>query len=104
MANPNAVPPECELVEPLTLTDLCQICGLSADWIIELVEEGILEPMGDERSVWRFETTSITIVRKVQRLQVDLRINIPGIAVVLALVDENTRLKRALLVQEADAE
>ena len=104
MTNPNEVLPDCALLDPLTLTDLCQICGLSADWVIELVEEGILEPTGDGRSVWRFETTSITIVRKVQRLQADLRINTPGVAVVLALVDENTRLKRALLLLENGAE
>ena len=40
------------------------------------------------------------IRRKVQRLQSDLDVNIPGIAVVLSLVDENARLKRR--VQELE--
>lgn len=94
--------PASELVDPLSLMDLCRICGLSADWVIELVEEGILEPTGDSRPVWRFESTSITIVGKVQRLQTDLRLNIPGVAVVLSLVDENARLKRQVLLLEND--
>jgi len=70
--------------------------------VIELVDEGILEPVGGSRPVWRFESTSITIVRKVQRLQTDLRLNIPGVATVLLLSDENTRLKRQLVLLEND--
>jgi chaperone modulatory protein CbpM len=92
--------PVGEIVEPLSLTDLCRICGLSADWVIELVEEGILDPAGDSTPVWRFESASITIVARVQRLQSDLRLNIPGVAVVLSLVDENARLKRKVLLLE----
>lgn len=98
----NALVPLSEVVDPLSLMDLCKICGLSADWVVELVEEGILEPTGESRPVWRFESASITIVRKVQRLQQDLRLNIPGVVVVLSLVDENARLKRQVLLLEHD--
>ncbi|MBY4893638.1 chaperone modulator CbpM [Rhodobacteraceae bacterium N5(2021)] len=83
-----------ELIEAISLIELCRICGSRADWIIQLVDEGILEPEGTRRTGWRFDSASITIVRKVQRLQSDLDVNIPGIAVVLSLVDENARLKR----------
>ncbi|MFZ1726478.1 MAG: chaperone modulator CbpM [Albidovulum sp.] len=92
-----------EIVGPLTLLDLCRICGSSADWVLELVDEGILEPVGEARPLWRFESTSITIVRRVQRLQTDLRLNIAGVALVLSLVDENTGLKRRLQLLENDS-
>lgn len=85
-----------EIVAPLTLTDLCRISGCSAEWILELVEEGILDPEDQTRRNVRFDSTSITIIRKVQRLQTDLQVNLPGVAVVLSLVDENARLKRQL--------
>jgi len=79
---------------------------LSADWVIELVDEGILEPaqtyQGQDRQIWRFESASIAVIRKVQRLQTDLRLNIPGVAVVLSLVDENAALKRQLQLLEGD--
>lgn len=102
MANSHELVPVSEIVDALTLIDLCRISGSSADWVIELVEEGILDPVGQDRPIWRFESTSITVVRKVQRLQADLRLNIPGVAVVLSLVDENAALKRQLQLLEND--
>jgi chaperone modulatory protein CbpM len=109
MTDSNELAPVSEIVEALTLMDLCRICGLSADWVIELVDEGILEPAqdyqgqdynGQDRQIWRFESASITVIHKVQRLQADLRLNIPGVAVVLSLADENAALKRQLQLLE----
>ncbi|WP_299565332.1 chaperone modulator CbpM [uncultured Sulfitobacter sp.] len=102
MAKSTALVPAGEIVKPLSLSDLCRVCGSSADWLIELVEEGILEPVGESRTVWRFESTSITVVRKVQRLQADLRLNVPGVALVLSLVQENAALKRRVRLLEND--
>ena len=93
--------PSCEIVTSLSLNELCRICGSPAEWIVELVEEGILDPEGAARREWRFASTSITVIRRVQRLQGDLSLNIPGVAVVMTLADENARLKRRLAQLEA---
>jgi chaperone modulatory protein CbpM len=100
MAATKSLVPMSEVVTTLSLNDLCHISGSSADWVIELIEEGILEPTGPSRTAWRFESSSITIIRKVQRLQADLRINIPGVALVLSLAEENAALKRRLMQVE----
>nr|WP_309503864.1 chaperone modulator CbpM [uncultured Roseovarius sp.] len=100
MTHSDELVPMSEVLGPLSLVDLCRICGLPANWVIELVDEGILEPIGESKPVLRFESTSITVVRKVQRLQTDLGLNIPGVAMVLALADENARLKRRLQLLE----
>ncbi len=102
MTDKKALVPVSEVVTSLSLTELCRISGSSADWLIELIEEGILDPQGPTRTVWRFESSSLTIIGKVQRLQADLRINIPGIALVLSLADENAGLKRRLRQLEND--
>jgi chaperone modulatory protein CbpM len=94
--------PTCEIVTALTLIDLCRICGSPADWVIELVDEGILEPVGTGRTTWRFESSSITVIARVRRLQSDLRLNIAGAALVLSLADENARLQRRLMLLEND--
>lgn len=94
--------PTAEVVSVLTLTELCRVGNAPADWVIELVEEGILEPIGPNRSAWRFESTSVTILHRVRRLQTDLRLNLAGVAVVLNLADENAQLKRRLAQIESE--
>jgi chaperone modulatory protein CbpM len=92
-----------EVVARVSLMELCRISGCNADWVVELVEEGILEPTGPDRSMWQFHSASLSIVHRVRRLQVDLRINLAGVAVILTLVEENARLKQRLTHLEPDA-
>lgn len=101
MAERKDLIPSCEVVASLSLTDLCRICGSPAEWVIELVEEGILEPEGPGRGDWRFAGSSIAVIQRVRRLQDDLRLNISGVAVVMTLADENARLRRRLAQLEA---
>lgn len=96
MANPPSIPVSGEVIEVITLLDLCRSCGVHADWIIELVDQGILEPEGPEQTAWRFSGISITRVQKAWRLQRDLGVNLPGIALALDLIDERERLLQRL--------
>lgn len=80
----------------LTLTELCRACDTSAEWIISLVEEGILDPLGDKPSHWRFVTSNLRRALRAQRMQQDLGVNLPGIAVALDLLDEIERLESKL--------
>jgi chaperone modulatory protein CbpM len=82
----------------LSLNDLCHACSSSTEWVIELVEEGALEPVGHEPSQWRFTGTSLQRAHTAMRLQRDLGLNLAGIALALDLLDEietmRTRLRR----------
>ena len=80
----------------LSLIDISQACSLSMDKIIELVEEGVLEPKGDEPSNWRFRGTSLGKARAAMRLQEDLGVNLAGVALVLDLLDELEALRSRL--------
>lgn len=80
----------------ITLGELCRACQTSADRIQLLVEEGIIEPRGSEPAKWRFTNISIRRIRKVQRLQSDLGVNLAGAALALELSDEIERLRRRL--------
>ena len=86
----------------LTLAQLSRACRVHAEWITELVEEGILEPSGQEAYHWQFSGTSLQRARIVKRLQQDLGVNIAGAAVVLELMTENQRLRTRLNLYEAD--
>jgi len=80
----------------LSLGDLSRACRVHADWIIELVDEGILEPTGEDTAHWHFSGTSLMRARTVLRLQHDLDVNLSGAALVLDLLDEVESLRARL--------
>lgn len=82
--------------EPLTLGQLCHACGTHADWVISLVEEGIIEPDGREIRLWRFSDVSLVRVRSALKLQRDLGVNLAGIGLVLDLMEELKKLRTQL--------
>jgi len=77
----------------LSLGDLCHACSRHAEWVVELVDEGILQPAGGEPSRWRFPGTSLQRARTAMRLQQDLQINLAGVALALDLMDEIESLR-----------
>lgn len=86
-----------EIVEVVTLSELCRSCNVQTAWVVELVEEGILEPEGRVQEEWRFSALSITRTRIARSLQHDLGVNGPGIALALDLLEEREGLRQHLL-------
>ena len=77
----------------LTLAELCRTCQLPAERVDELVEWGIIEPLGREPAAWHFRWTSVRRVRCALRLERDLGVNLAGAALALDLLDELNRLR-----------
>jgi len=80
----------------LTLRQLCDACAVRAEYIIELVDEGFIEPSGVEKSHWCFNGVSIRRVQKAKRLQHDLGVNLAGVALAIDLMDEIDFLRARL--------
>ncbi len=80
----------------LTLSQLCDACMVHAEYIIELVDEGFIEPSGMEKSHWCFNGITIKRVRKAKRLQQDLGINLAGVALAIELMEEIEQLRARL--------
>ncbi len=80
----------------LTLRQLCDACAVRAEYIIELVGEGFIEPVGMERSHWCFSGVSIRRVQRAKRLQHDLGINLAGVVLAIDLIDEIESLRTRL--------
>lgn len=89
--------------EVCTLEELCHACKADANWIAELVEHGVIEPIGDAGMPWRFEGLTIVRVAKAQRLERDLGLNTAGIAMVLDLIEEIEGLRARLEAFEGPA-
>jgi len=80
----------------LSLNELSWACSSSTEWIIELVDEGVLEPIGHEQAHWRFSGTSLPKARTATRLQTDLKINLAGVALALDLMEEIETMRERL--------
>ena len=76
--------------------EICRACASSEDWVIELVEEGILDAGGNSVESWRFSGVNLSRAIRVRRLQQDLELNLQGVALVLEMMEEIERLQQRL--------
>ena len=85
----------------LTLSEVCRACAVQAEFIVDLVEEGVLLPVGREPHRWRFTGVHLRRATVAVRLQRDLGVNIAGAALALQLLDEVERLKAQIRVMSS---
>lgn len=88
--------------EILSLDDLCHACSRKMEWVVELVDEGIIEPIAGRRGDWLFPAASLPRAHVAMRLQRDLEVNIAGAALVLDLLDEVDMLRTRLRAKYSD--
>ena len=58
----------------LTLTEVCEVCGLEESVVIEMVQEGVAEPLESSSDNWQFSGIAVARLRTAQRLQRDLHV------------------------------
>jgi chaperone modulatory protein CbpM len=78
----------------LTLVQMSHACAVHTELIVSLVEEGVLEPRGRTPREWRFTGAEVHRAGVAIRLQRDLGINLPGVALVLDLLEELGALRQ----------
>lgn len=84
-----------------TLGELSRACGMPAEWVLMLVEEGVIEPLNiNDQSHWHFPGHCLRRVRIAQRLQSDLGVNLAGTALALELLEEVESLRQRLAALE----
>ena len=86
----------------LTLADVCRACAVHAEYIIELVEEGVLAPAGREPASWRFTGIHMHRATVSLRLQRDLGVNLAGVALAFQLLDEVEVLRAQIRAMEKE--
>src|SRR5215510_4901646 len=80
--------------EQLTLESLAACAGVHPALITYFVEYGLLEPNTRTGTQWLFNTACIARLHRIERLRRDLGANLPGIAVILDLLDRLSTLQR----------
>jgi len=80
-----------------TIEEICVACQVEQGWVAGLVSHGVIEPVeGGRPGVARYAAASVMRVAKAKRLERDLSLNTPGVALVLDLLDEIERLRSKL--------
>ncbi len=77
----------------ISLEELMQACSCDIEWVIELVNEGILEPIDKDSQQWCFSGVSLLRAHTTMRLQKDLGVNLAGAALALDLMLEIETLR-----------
>lgn len=80
----------------LTLADLCRACAADTALVIELVDEGVLSPVGNAPEQWRFTGLHMHRARTALTLQRDLGVNLQGAALAIELLEELDRVRAQL--------
>jgi len=93
--------PRVDIIETLSLSELTRFCDTTADWVVRLVDYGVVAPVRTTGPEWEFTPPHIARARKAARLMRDLGLNVAGVALVLDLIDQRDALARKLALIEA---
>lgn len=78
----------------VSVADLSRMFRVEERHIVEWVEEGVLTVIEVDTAEWRFSASELRRARIALRLERDLGINLPGVALALELLEELEPLRR----------
>src|SRR5690554_7356408 len=79
-----------------TLREICERGDCHAEFVIKLVNYGVITPLQELPEVrqWQFDVAALQRLQKALRLQRDLKLNLPGLAMSLELLDQVQDMRR----------
>ena len=81
------------LIVQLDMRTFCQEADLPADCVIEIVEHGIVEPLGRTPEDWLFDAQAPVLAKRAARLHAELELEWEGVALALELLEEVRHLR-----------
>lgn len=93
-----------ELIETrhtVSLHELCVRSHTDVGFVEEMISYGVIEPHGTAQQEWRFSVDDLLRLQRARRLQRDLDLNAPGLALALDLLEEVNDLRREIAALEA---
>jgi len=79
--------------EYFSFEELCYATEMSSQTVIDIIDHGIVEPVGSDPDSWRFSMQMVSISKKAYRLHRDLEIDWSGIALAISLLEELDQLR-----------
>lgn len=82
---------------PVTIDELARCCERQRDWVVTLVQEGVLSiARGERPDDWAFGSLAVSRARQIARLQRDFDVNLDAAALMTDLMEEVRQLRRRL--------
>jgi len=78
--------------------DVCERCHLSEDALVEMLEHGLFTPHVTHLENIQFDQKTLGKIQAACRLQRDLELNLPGVVLVLELLDELAYIRDELSI------
>lgn len=77
----------------ISFAELCVQPDVGQETVFKIVEQGIVEPIGNRPDEWLFTPKMLLLMKKAVRLHRDLQLGWDGIALALELLDELEQLR-----------
>lgn len=91
---------------PLAASELAHACGAQIEWVVQLVEIGIIESRTPAAGPddWHFHGSDLQCALEARRLERDFGVGLEAAALILDLEHEVRRLKSVLRAQGLERE
>lgn len=77
----------------IAATEICQLCGIGLDAMMELAALGLVAPREGAPGQWQVPATALPRLRVVGRLMHDLGVNVSGAALAVELLEAQRELE-----------
>jgi chaperone modulatory protein CbpM len=84
----------------IAVGDICQLCWLDVEAVLELAELGVVTPRQAPPGEWQLPATALPRLRVAGRLMRDLGVNVSGAALIVELLEAQRQLERRLRALE----
>ena len=82
----------------ISIVDVCETCNISEDTLLEMMEYGLFHHQNMHLKMIHVDHKSFDRIRSACRLQHDLDINLPGVVLILELLDELDQARQELSI------
>jgi chaperone modulatory protein CbpM len=80
----------------ITVTEICHLCRLEPDAVMELAALGVVAPRESIPGQWQIPATALPRLRVVGRLMHDLGVNASGAALAVELLEAQRELRNRI--------
>lgn len=82
--------------KPLTMIQVCDRCRVNPQEIMDMIEEGMIQPGHRLGKSIRFSLGALERIQKIQRLKAELELSLAGTALAIQLLDRIAELELKL--------